>query len=246
MVMGIDAKAQPAAARRFGTRQQAMASIVVFLVVVLLFCAADIAILAVGIAKARSAQSAVAGVEQKVNSLEGLLKSWMIVAIIVLILGLALAGFATTLFYKWLVGTSGEMTWQVQQVAAGDGDLTRQIQVSDTETFGPLADAINVMISALRGSIAEIGKIAGELNGSAEQMSTVIQEMNASSQDISNTIAHIARGGEEQARRVLDTSHAMEMMSSSMQEMAEKADLSNQAATEAIEIAERGCGGPPP
>ncbi len=133
-----------------------------------------------------------------------------------------------------------EMTWQVQQVAAGDGDLTRQIVVRDRQTFGVLADSINVMISALRGSVAEIGKIAGELNSSAEQMSAVIQQMNASSQDISSTISHIAKGGEEQARRVLDTSHTMEMMSSSMQEMAEKADLSNQAAMEAIETAQRG------
>jgi len=133
-----------------------------------------------------------------------------------------------------------DMTWQVQQVAAGDGDLTRQIVVSDRQTFGGLADSINVMISALRGSVAEIGKIAGELNNSAEQMSAVIQQMNSSSQDISSTISHIAKGGEEQARRVLDTSHTMEMMSSSMQEMADKADLSNQASMEAIETAQRG------
>jgi methyl-accepting chemotaxis protein len=71
-------------------------------------------------------------------------------------------------------------------------------------------------------------------------MSAVIQQMNASSQDISSTISHIAKGGEEQARRVLDTSHSMEMMSSSMQDIAEKADLSNQASVDAIDIAERG------
>ena len=227
--------------KKVGSRQQALIAIAIFMAVVLLFLAADIAVLAIASSRARGAsQASGTGAQQKINSVESLLKGWLVVAIIVLVLGLGLGGLAAYSFLKWISGTTSDMTWQVQQVAAGDGDLTRQIEVSDRQTFGPLTDAINVMISALRGSIAEIGKIASDLNGSAEQVSTVITEMNASGQDISSTIAHIAKGGEEQAKRVLDTSHAMEMMSASMQEMADKADLSNQAATDAIEIAERG------
>jgi methyl-accepting chemotaxis protein len=239
-VIRIEAREETAEGFKLGTRQQALACAAVFTVGVLAFCAIDIVILAAGVSKARAAQSAAAAAQQQMQSLESLLRGWMIAAIIVIVVGLAFAAFAAYLFYKWISGVAAEMTWQVQQVAAGDGDLTRQILVSDKKTFGGLVDAINVMISALRGSIAQIGKIAGELNANAEQMSTVIQEMNASGQDISSTIAHIAKGGEEQAKRVLDTSHTMEKMNSSMQEMAEKADLSNQAAAEAIDIAERG------
>ena len=176
----------------------------------------------------------------KVDSARDLLDGARVALIVLLAIELAAAAAGALLFARWLSGSIKNMTWQVQQVAAGDGDLTRQIEVEDRLTLGPLADSINVMIGALRGSVAEIGRIAGELSNSAEQMSAVIQQMNASSQDISSTIAHIAKGGEEQARRVLETSHAMEMMTASMQEMAEKADKSNQAATEAIEIAQRG------
>ncbi|MDD5667225.1 MAG: methyl-accepting chemotaxis protein, partial [Actinomycetota bacterium] len=213
-----------------------------FLALVLVFGIVTVVLLAT--ASSRTGDAAVTtepGERQDlIDSADGLISGALVTAIVIFVLVIILAGMATFLFFRWLYGSMQEMTWQVQQVAAGDGDLTRQIVVRDKQTFGGLADSINVMISALRGSVAEIGKIAGELNNSAEQMSAVIQQMNASSQDISSTISHIAKGGEEQAHRVLDTSHTMEMMSTSMQEMAEKADLSNQAAMEAIETAQRG------
>ena len=227
---------------KVNSRTLAFTAAAVFMILVLAFGVTTIAIFAVSASRAEEAAEAVGSTEQKdlVDSVSGLLGGALVAAIVIFILEIALAALAAYLFYRWLSRTMKDITWQVQQIAAGDGDLTRQIVVSDRHTFGTLTDSINVMISALRGSVAEIGKIAGELNNSAEQMSAVIQQMNASSQDISSTISHIARGGEEQARRVLDTSHTMEVMSSSMQDMAGKADLSNQAAVEAIEIAERG------
>jgi methyl-accepting chemotaxis protein len=241
MKKSVDASEQDPGGR-LNIRTLAYAAAAFFLALVLVFGIVSVALLATGASRAGDAAEATESREQQdlIESADSLMNGALIAAIIMLVLEIVLAAAAVLLFFRWLSGSMKEMTWQVQQVAAGDGDLTRQIVVSDRHTFGSLADSINVMISALRGSVAEIGKIAGELNNSAEQMSAVIQQMNASSQDISSTISHIAKGGEEQARRVLDTSHTMEMMSTSMQEMAEKADLSNQAAMEAIDTAERG------
>ena len=132
------------------------------------------------------------------------------------------------------------ITDQVGKIAAGDGDLTQQVVWENRGVLGGLADSINLMIRALRGSIAEIGKIAGALSINAEQMASVVQQMNASSQEVSSTVSHIAKGSEDQARRVLETSHAMENMSGTVQEIAGKAELSNAASMEAIEIASRG------
>ncbi|MDY6795620.1 MAG: HAMP domain-containing methyl-accepting chemotaxis protein [Actinomycetota bacterium] len=227
---------------RFGLRRKALAATVFFLVVVLIAFVVMIILLSVSISRAGQVSEMIDAVDaqKKLDSLEGLLGGTRVLAIVVLVLSVLLAAATMYLLVGWISKGTGEVTWQIQQVAAGDGDLTRQIVVRDRDTFGDLADAINIMIGALRGSVAEIGKIAGELSNSAEQMSAVIQQMNASSQDISSTISHIAKGGEEQARRVLDTSHTMELMSSSMQEIAEKATLSNQASDEAIDIARRG------
>jgi methyl-accepting chemotaxis protein len=238
----VAAESERGIVRKTSYRRSAIIVATIFVALVLLFCVFDIVVYSVGASKARQAAQASGSTaeQERINSIENLLGGFRTAAIVVLLLEIGLAALGAYFVYKWMSGAMREMTWQVQQVAAGDGDLTRQIVVSDQQVFGGLADAINVMISALRGSLAEIGKIASELSNSAEQMSAVIQQMNASGQDISSTIAHIAKGGEEQARRVLDTSHTMETMSSSMQEMAAKADLSNQAAAEAIEIAERG------
>ncbi len=223
-------------------RTLALAAAALFLVLALAAGILGVAVLAAGSSRTGEAARGLESGEprDKVDSARDLMDGARVALIVLLVVEAAVAALGAFLFYRWLSGGVREITWQVQQVAAGDGDLTRHIEVEDRPTFGPLADSINMMIGALRGSVAEIGRIAGELSNSAEQMSAVIQQMNASSQDISSTIAHIAKGGEEQARRVLETSHAMEMMTASMQEMAEKADMSNQAAMEAIEIAQRG------
>ncbi len=225
-----------------GSRRMAQALAAVFLALSLAFCVVAIVVVAAGSSRADRAAEAADTEEARdeIESVGNVLGGMLPFAVVVLVLESALAAAAAFFFYRWLSGAVKEITWQVQQVAAGDGDLTRNILVRDRHTFGELADAINVMIGALRGSVAEIGRIAGELNNSAEQMSAVIQQMNASSQDISSTISHIAKGGEEQARRVLETSHSMEVMNASILEMAEKANLSNQAAGEAIEIAKKG------
>ncbi|MBC7246822.1 MAG: methyl-accepting chemotaxis protein [Actinobacteria bacterium] len=229
---------------RFGmsTRGAALACAVAFMAVSLAFCVAGIAVFASGASRAdRAAEAAETGeAREEIASVGDILEGALPFAVVVLVLEAVLGAAAAVFVYRWLAGTVKEITWQVQQVAGGDGDLTRKIVVRDRHTFGELADSINTMIAALRGSVAEIGRIAGELSNSAEQVSAVIQQMNASSQDISSTIAHIAKGGEEQARRVLETSHSMEVMNVSIQEMAEKAGLSNQAANEAIEIAQKG------
>mgnify|MGYP005833459707 CR=1 FL=1 len=227
---------------QMSTRRAALVAAGALVALSLAFSIVGIAVFASGASRAKEAAEAVDLEEARdgIDSVRDTLSGALPFAVVVLVLEAGLAAMAAFFVYRWLSGTVSEITWQVQQVAAGDGDLTRRIVVRDRHTFGDLADSINVMIGALRGSVAEIGRIAGDLNNNAEQMSAVIQQMNASSQDISSTIAHIAKGGEEQARRVLETSHSMEVMNVSIQEMAEKAGLSNQAANEAIEIAQKG------
>ncbi len=159
---------------------------------------------------------------------------------ILLVLSALVGAGLYLILFRWVTRPIDLMTRQVGKIAAGDGDLTQQVEWENQGALGGLAESINLMIRALRGSIAEIGRIAGALSSNAESMASVVQQMNSSSQEVSSTVAQIAKGSEEQARRVMETSHAMESMSSSVQQIAGKADLSNEASLEAMEIASRG------
>jgi methyl-accepting chemotaxis protein len=174
------------------------------------------------------------------RSLEGTFRFAIIASVVIILLAAAVGSAFALLMYRWVTRPITMITQQVGRIAAGDGDLTQQVVWEEKGALGSLAESINLMIRALRGSIAEIGRIAGALSSHAEQMASVVQEINASSQEISSTVAHIAKGSEEQARRVLDTSHAMEAMSATVQEISGKADLSNAASLEAIELAQKG------
>ncbi len=193
----------------------------------------------------REAETAYLGsLSAEALSLDGTLQSAfrlaLILSVVVIFLSAVIGAAFAFLMYRWVTRPINLITDQVGKIAAGDGDLTQQVVWENRGVLGSLADSINLMIRALRGSIAEIGKIAGALSINAEQMASVVQQMNASSQEVSSTVSHIAKGSEDQARRVLETSHAMENMSGTVQEIAGKAELSNAASMEAIEIASRG------
>ncbi len=175
-----------------------------------------------------------------VGSLKSTFRSAIIASAVLMAVAGAVGAAFALLMYRWVTRPIDMITRQVGRIAAGDGDLTQQVVWEEKGALGNLADSINLMIRALRGSIAEISKIAGALSAHAEQMASVVQEINASSQEISSTVSHIAKGSEEQARRVLETSHAMEAMSATVQEISDKAEMSSSASLEAIELAQKG------
>ncbi len=174
------------------------------------------------------------------SSTRGLAGANRTLGIVAVVLAALVCGAGSFMVYRWLSMPVMGITKQVEKIAAGDGDLTQQVEWEGSDALGELAGSINLMIRALRSSIAEIGKIASTLSDNAEQMASVVQGINASTQEISSTVSAMAKGSEDQARRVLETSHAMENMASTVQEIASKAELSNQASMEAIQIAERG------
>lgn len=106
-----------------------------------------------------------------------------------------------------------------------DGDLSMEAEVTADMT-GAIADSFNFMIVELRGIIGDVQRTSQVVSTSAAQ--------------IRQTAEHLASGSEEQSEQILAASSAIEQMSSSIQQVSQKATLAADVAGKARESARQG------
>jgi len=114
----------------------------------------------------------------------------------------------------------------LEEVAGvADGDLSKEAEVTADMT-GAIADSFNFMILELRALIGDVQKTSNVVSNSASQ--------------IRETAEHLATGSEEQSEQILAASSAIEQMSSSIQQVSQKAVLAADVAGKARESARQG------
>nr|WP_310123731.1 methyl-accepting chemotaxis protein [Pseudomonas psychrotolerans] len=157
-----------------------------------------------------------------------------VVAVIVmaLLLGLLIGGLLRPL---------RDLGRAMQDIAQGEGDLTRRLPVQTRDEFGVLAEAFNQFVARIHTSIREVAQTTGELNQSTRRVlessqssmqqsdvqsqrttsvAAAINEMGAATQEIARNAAHAsgearsARQQGEEGREVLNEAlHAMQALS---------------------------------
>ncbi len=106
-----------------------------------------------------------------------------------------------------------------------DGDLTRDAEVT-ADITGAIADSFNHMTDQLR-------KLIGNVQNTSIQVSTAANQIHAASD-------HLAKGSENQAEQILNTSAAIDEMAVSIQQVSENAVTSSSVAQQALSNAKQG------
>jgi twitching motility protein PilJ len=114
----------------------------------------------------------------------------------------------------------------LEQVSGvGEGDLTREAEVTADAT-GAIADSFNYTIEQLR-------VVIGNVQDATRLVSTQATEVRA-------TAAHMVHGTETQAEQIVNTSSALEEMSTSIQQVSDNAAVSATVAQQALANARTG------
>ncbi|MCG6966288.1 MAG: methyl-accepting chemotaxis protein [Chromatiaceae bacterium] len=144
---------------------------------------------------------------------------------------LLLAGLVTGTLVAWWSSSriSNKLNTAVsamQEIASGDGDLTRELQLKGGDELARLAEAFNNFLAKVRRTISEVSETAGRVSSAASQMTTVSQQASAGTQ----------RQREETERVAAATTQ----MLSAAHEVQGMAQTGAQAASSAQQSAERG------
>lgn len=141
-----------------------------------------------------------------------------------------------------------QMVVGLKDLAQGEGDLTKRINVVGEDELAELAKWMNTFIERLQGIIAKIAANSGEVTGSASSLSEVFDGMiqgAGSTSDaafklsdaagkLSNNLTTVTTSMEESASNISMVAGASEEMSATIQEISHNAVQANTISDEAV------------
>ncbi len=135
----------------------------------------------------------------------------------------SLLGFAMS---RSITDPLGQALEALQDIAEGDGDLTRRLQVESQDEVGRLSEAFNRFADKIETMIVQVRESVATIHGAAEEISS-------GNYDLSQRT-------EEQATSLEETAASMEEMTATVQETAKNARQADELAVRARDRAERG------
>ncbi len=148
--------------------------------------------------------------------------SAMIATVVAVVIIIALLG----MLIRVLMGPLHTMIRAMENIAEGEGDLTRRLQINSQDEFGMLGRAFDRFVERIHGSIREVSSATEQVNEVA------LRVVAASNSSMLNS--------DEQANRTNSVAAAINELGAAAQEIAHNAAQASQQATSARRLAEEG------
>jgi methyl-accepting chemotaxis protein len=135
----------------------------------------------------------------------------------------------------------------LKDIAEGEGDLTKRLNINSKDEIGELAKYFNLFVDKLKNNIVNIANYTQTLSSSSEELSAVSTQISANAEEMSaqsNTVAaaaeestaninNISAGAEELSSSINMVATAIEEMSASINEVAKNCQKESKIAQEA-------------
>ncbi len=158
-------------------------------------------------------------VEDSLAKTEAMIATLTAVAIVV---GLLIAYLVS----RGIVRPLRQTNLMLQDIADGDGDLTKRVTVDSTDEIGELGRNFNNFVAKLQGLIDQIASVVTQLASSAEQVSAITEQT--------------SEGIIKQKAETEQVATAMNEMNATVQEVTRNAEQASQAARQADQEAGNG------
>ena len=136
----------------------------------------------------------------------------------------------------------------IEDIAQGNGDLTKRLEVTSNDEIGELGKWFNVFVTKLQGLITDISgnsetlnqssiqllEISKEMSGSADQMSERSTAVAAAAEEMSSNMSSVAAAAEESSTNINMVSAAAEEMTSTINEIAQNTEKTRATSNQAV------------
>lgn len=165
------------------------------------------------------------------------------------LISLLILGF---FIYRSVSGPLAAAVAMVQDIAQGEGDLTRRLDIKSRDEVGDLAEWFNIFVAKLQGVVGQVAENVMRLTGAATELAAISEEMAAGAQQMSyqsqsvasktdniqSTMEEVAASSGNLSDSVSTMAAAVEEMTASVAEISKTAAGSAGAAREAARIGE--------
>nr|WP_299245920.1 methyl-accepting chemotaxis protein [uncultured Halomonas sp.] len=160
--------------------------------------------------------------QEATAGLQAIIKSSLITMLVVAIVAATLLG----LWLKRAFGGLVRVSDALENIASGDGDLSRRLPVSGRDEVAKIADAFNRFTDKINDVLLDVRE-------SSDSVRTAAMEIAAGGQDLSGRT-------ETAASNIQETSASMEQLTSTVEHTAQSSRQANQLSESASEVATRG------
>lgn len=157
--------------------------------------------------------------DEALSPLAGILKGLVIISLGGIII--------ITLFLVWtarriarpIALTAG----MLQDIAEGEGDLTKRIQISANDEVGDLARWFNTFIEKLAELIKQVAESVREVETGSAQLAEAVEQQATAANQVTTAISQVAKGTQEQSQGVTSIQESISQLSSAITQIAKGA-----------------------
>jgi methyl-accepting chemotaxis protein len=132
-----------------------------------------------------------------------------------------------------------EMVLSFKDIAEGEGDLTKRIEIRSKDEIAELAGWFNTFLAKLQGIIGQLAENAGLVNHSSDQLTEIAGQLAAGADDTSQRAENLSTAAEEMSANLNNVAAAMEESSTNTTMVATAAEEMTATINEIAQNAEK-------
>ena len=161
---------------------------------------------------------------------------------LLILIGVGLIGFSvgilsTRQLAVMITRPIEDMVGRVRDIAEGEGDLTKRVQVKRDNEIGELGKWFNAFLGNLQNIVSRLGRATSVLSESAASLSSSSHKMTANASQASTQAAEVSQSANQVSEATQMAAAAVEQLEASITEIARNAHDAASVGNQAVNIA---------
>ncbi len=152
--------------------------------------------------------------DNKISTVKTALYIYLAIGIAILFVGVQIAR-------RTIVRPIQNISAKLGRIAAGNGDLTQKIEVTNKDEIGELANNFNAFLENIRTIVSGIDGTSKDVKSTISVTKTTTNEVSLTSNKLSTITSEIAEGATSQAHEVAETAEKIGELGEEIQEISQ-------------------------
>lgn len=145
-------------------------------------------------------------------------------SIVLLVAGIALGTLLGWIFVRWIVRPISRIVSMLRDIAEGEGDLTKRLDVQSSDKIGELAKWFNTFVDKLQNIIKQVANNSSTLTDASTQLSDTAQQLSSGATDTTRQSAAVASAAEQMSTNLKQMAESTGNMSNNVQVIVSSAE----------------------
>jgi len=158
--------------------------------------------------------------------------------LILFLITAACAIFLTIMVERQVSGPLQELSQRLKDIAQGEGDLTRRLNIRNRDELGEVSSWFNVFMDKLQDVMRQVAHSTQQVAGASEALNGTSRQITANSAETSAQVGVVTHGTQQVSQNLQSVSTGAAEMTTTIQDIATNAHQAAKVAGEAVNTAQ--------